>query len=83
MLDVENTNHHGEICWYNNATSLPQHRDLQPATGLQGRFFQMVGSGSTFIWVRGSGSRGIKRRVKQSLTNKFLGSFLGKYIFQV
>ena len=36
---------------------------------------------STFIWVRGSGSRGIKLSEKQSLTNKFLGFFCRKLYF--
>ena len=41
--------------------------------------------GSAFIWVRGSGSgsRGIKLREEQSLTNKLLCFFfVENYIFQ-
>ena len=50
---------------------------------------QWYGSGSGFIWVRGSGSGStgvkslIKWRGKQSLTNKNLFFFAGNYIFQV
>ena len=38
--------------------------------------------GSAFIWVRGSGSRGIKLRKKQSLTKK-MSFFVRNSIFQV
>ena len=37
--------------------------------------------GSAFIWVRGSGSRGIKLREKQTLTNNFLKVFFVGNIF--
>ena len=36
--------------------------------------------GSTFIWIQ---IHGYKIKGKQSLTNKFMGFFLGNYIFQV